>query len=607
MNESWKHNVKNAPRVPGVYIMKDGSGKVIYVGKAKDLRSRLRAYMNRTDTRFMIPFLTSKIETVEVIVTETEKEALILENNLIKEHRPRYNVFFRDDKNYFSIKIDLQKNPFPRFQLVRQMKKDGARYFGPYPSGNAAKETLNFLQSIFPLRTCHDRAFKNHSRPCLDYQIKRCLAPCAGLVDGSVYGRMVSNSIAFLEGNRNGLLADLSSRMKAAAEDLNFEEAGILRDRIGALNMTLEKQMIISAKFKDQDIFGLYREGNQTQAFVLHIRKGRLLGKNAFPLVTLETESEEILSSLITQYYDGNIDIPAEIILPFPLEDGAVIAEWLTDKRGKKVSLITPQKGRSMDLLMMANSNAGSLFKTEQLGKENAEAAIKQLKEKLSLKNIPRTIECFDISNVSGKYAVGSQATFVNGRPWKEGYRRYRIKTLADMDDYGMMREVLERRYKKNESLPDLVVVDGGKGQLGIAAALFKDLGIENVDIIALAKERRIVQPSALNRTEDRVYLYRRKEPVYIARFPAAHFLLQQIRDEAHRFAISYHRRLKEKRDFHSILDDIPSIGESRKKDLLSRFGDIKKIMDASAEDLQSVEGIGKKLSIQIHDFLKKA
>ena len=606
MTGHWQESIKNAPRETGVYLMKDADDKVIYVGKARDLRSRTRAYLNGTDKRCMIPFLTSRIRAVEFIVTKTEKEALILENNLIKEHRPRYNVYFRDDKAYFSIRIDLHRHKFPRFQLVRQIKKDGASYFGPYPSGSAAKETLHFLQPIFPLRTCSDREFTNHRRPCLEYQIKRCLAPCAGLVDISAYERMVREGIAFLEGREKGLLADLASRMKAASQQLNFEEAALLRDRIAAIETTLEKQRIVSTNFGDQDIFGLYRDGDQSQALVLKIRSGRLVGTKTFPLIALAAKSEEILSSLMTQYYDGEVEIPPRIITPIPVRDGAVIAEWLTEKTGKKVILSTPKKGRARELLLMADSNAENMFKTERQGRQNIETALGQLMVKLGLKSRPDRIECFDISNVSGKYAVGSLVTFVDGRPRKDGYRLFRIRTVADMDDYGMMREVLLRRYGKKEGLPDLVVVDGGKGQLGVALTLFGDLGIETLDVIALAKEKPASPSSSVSKAEERVYLPRRKEPVYLYRWPSALFLLQQIRDEAHRFAISYHHKLKQKKDFHSLLDDIPGIGETRKKVLLSHFGDIKKIKAASIGELQKAAGIGKELSVFIKEFLER-
>ena len=594
LRDTLESKIRNIPRAPGVYIMKDKNGRVIYVGKARDLKSRIRTYFGGTDSRFMIPFLVSKIHDVEFIITDTEKEALILENNLIKEHRPKYNVNFRDDKAYFNIRINLT-DPFPRFQLVRRAKKDGARYFGPYPSSASAKETLHFLQQIFPLRTCRDRELKNRKRPCLEYQIGRCLAPCANLIGSEAYRRLAKDGVAFLEGRENKLIADLCSRMNSATEHLNFEEAAVLRDRIAAIEKTLEKQRIVSMSFKDQDVFGLYREGDLTQICALYIRKGKLIGKKAFPIFKIGVDTSEILSSILKQYYDGDAFIPEETIVPHDMEDRAVIEDWLAEKKGRVVSIVVPGRGQGRDLLHLARRNAENMFKTELLFESNLEETGKMLVRHLHLRNLPGRIECFDVSNIGGQYAVGSMVTFVAGTPWKQGYKRFKIKTVVGADDYGMMYEVLKRRYRNRENLPDLIVVDGGKGQLGVAVSVLRDLGIEEIDIIGLAKGER----------EDRVYLPGRKDPVYLSKWPAAMFLLQRIRDEAHRFAVSYHRKLKEKEDFQSALDEIPGIGRDRKRVLLTFFGDIKKIREASVEALQHVDGIGKHTAEKIHAFLR--
>ncbi len=583
--------------MPGVYIMRDKDGDAIYVGKARDLKSRVRAYFGGTDSRFMIPFLVSRIHDVEFITTETEKEALILENNLIKEHRPRYNINFRDDKAYFNIRINLN-DPFPRFQLVRRPQKDGARYFGPYPSSASAKETLHFLQQIFPLRTCRDRELKSRKRVCLEYQMKRCLAPCLGIagIMSEAYRRLAKDGVAFLEGRENKLIADLRFRMNSAAERLNFEEAVILRDRIAAIERTLEKQRIVSMLFKDQDVFGLYREGDLTQICVLYIRKGKLIGKKAFPLkIRAGINTSEILSSLLKQYYDGEVFIPGEIIVPEDMEDRAVIEEWLAEKRGKTTSIAAPKRGQGMDLLRIARRNAENIFKTESLSADNSEETIRTLAEILHLRKPPERIECFDISDIGGQYAVGSMVAFAAGSPWKGGYKRFKIKTVTGADDYGMMYEVLRRRYRNRENLPDLIMVDGGKGHIGVAVSVLRDLGIEEIDMISLAKGEK----------GDRVYLPGRKDPLYLSRWPACLFLLQRVRDEAHRFAISYHRNLKEKGDFQSVLDEIPGIGGDRKRALLTFFGDIKKIRDAPVEALQQVDGIGKHTAEKIHTFLQ--
>jgi excinuclease ABC subunit C len=598
MSQGLKQSIQNAPRAPGVYLMKDGDDRVLYVGKARNLHARVRAYFGGTDERAMIPFLVSRVRTVDFIVTATEKEALILENTLIKEHRPRYNVNFRDDKSYYHLRIDLAQ-PFPRFELVRRPRKDGATCFGPYPSSAAARETLRFLQSLFPLRTCRDREMKIRRRPCLEHQIRRCLAPCAGLVEEAAYRELVRDAVAFMEGRENALIADLKSRMAQAAENLQFEAAATLRDRMAAIAATLEKQRMVSLSGGNQDIFGVYREGGLTQICCLFVRQGKLLGQKDFALLKLGGPTQALLSSLIKQYYDGAADLPETILIPEMLEDQAVIAEWLTDKRGRKVGIKVARRGQGGDLLKMARLNAENAFRRASLSADGTGEALQLLMEKLMLNRLPERIECFDISNLGGRWAVGAMVTFLAGAAWKTGYRRFRIRTVAGADDYGMLYEVLHRRYHKRERLPDLIVVDGGKGQLGVALSVLKDLGIEGVAAIGLAKEREDA------RAFDRVYLPRRKDPVPLYRWPAAQLLLERIRDEAHRFAVSYHRKVKEKQDLQSVLEKIPGVGRARKKALLTFFGDLRRIKRASPEELRQVPGLGRAQAQKIHAFFQ--
>jgi len=543
-------------------------------------------------------------------VTATEKEALILENNLIKEHRPRYNVLFRDDKDYLSLRIDL-KDLYPRFELVRRPKKDGATYFGPFASSTAMRETLAFLHQIFPLRTCKPLEFRSRKRPCIEYEIKRCLGPCCGLIEHAKYREMVDDAVAFMEGHGTSLVSDLKRRMVAASDAYRFEEAARLRDMISAIEATIEKQKIMSVSNINQDVFGLYREGNLTQICILFIREGKVLGNKKLVPIKLILESAEIVSSVLKQYYQSAILIPQEIIIPEEIEDREVIEEWLSDKKGARVYLEIPQRGNKKALVDMAHENAENIFKTDQLARENREDSLKLLAGHLHLKKLPQRIECFDISNIGGQYAVGSMVYFADGLPEKSGYKRFRINTVQGMDDYGMMYEVLKRRYMNKENLPDLLMVDGGKGQLGIAMAVARELGIEELDMIGIAKEDRDGNALPLRRrskgklqkSEDRVYIPGRKDPIYLSRHPRELFLLQRVRDEAHRFAITYHRKLKEKSDFRSVLDEIPGIGRGKKNALLAHFKDVNTIRQASIEDLKKVGGIGDELARVIHQF----
>jgi excinuclease ABC subunit C len=604
-----KEKMTSAPRFPGVYIMKDAQGKIIYVGKANDLKSRVSSYFTGKDTRPMAPFLVARVHDIDFITTSTEKEALILENNLIKRHRPRYNVTLRDDKTYYHLSLDPAER-FPRLQLVRKRLNDAALYFGPYPSGLAAKETLRFVQQVFPLRSCRNRDFKLRPRPCLEYQMGRCLAPCKGLVDEKSYRKLVESVVAFLQGHRRELISDLKKQMNEASQDLNYEEAACLRDRITFLEHALEKQNVDRGVEKDQDIVGLYEQDDHYQICILFVREGKLLGSKSFVPIKVKTDTVEVVSSCLIQYYDSDAGIPDEIIIPCRLTDEQVIIEWLTEKKNRKVTLTVPSIGTKNALLDMANDNARNLWEAAHKSRQQKTAALQILQEKLSLSKLPRRMECYDISNISGKHAVGSMVVFQDGEPDKNSYRRYRIKTLSEPDDYTMMYEVISRRFASRENLPDLVVVDGGKGQLNVALLVLKDLKIK-IDVIGLAKEERAT-PSGkgiikkkVAKSEDRVYLPGRKDAVFLSSWPQALRMLQQVRDEAHRFALNYHHQVKQKSDLLSVLDNIPDVGEARKRTLLKHFGSGKQVKEASLDELQKVQGIGKELAEKIYSYLR--
>ncbi|HQL89268.1 MAG TPA: excinuclease ABC subunit UvrC [Syntrophales bacterium] len=600
--EALDRKIKAAPARPGVYLMKDDRGEVIYVGKAKNLRNRIRNYFQGTDTRAMVPFLVSRVRDLDFVVTGTEKEAFLLENTLIKEHRPRYNVIFRDDKTYFSLRLDTRQD-FPAFQLVRKTRKDGARYFGPYPSGLAAKETLKYLHQLFPLRTCKDREFKTRRRPCIEYEIRKCVGPCVGLAGKEQYRKFIDDAVLFLEGRGTKLLDLLKKRMAEAAENLEFEEAARLRDRIAAIEATVEKQRMVSPDFKDRDVFGLYREEDQVQVCILRIREGKTLGTKKFAPVRTAAADAEVLSSLLGQYYDGELFIPAEVVIPEEIEDGGVLAEWLSEKRGKRVELIVPRRGPRRDLVAIARQNAEDSFKAERAVRMDEEAALALLRDKLHLHRLPRRIECVDISNLGGELPVGALVSFLDGRPDKSGYRLFHVRGVEGPDDYASMHEVLQRRFEGRDDLPDLLMVDGGRGQVGMAVKVLRELEIGNLDVIGLAKgsppagEAGGARRRPSMKEQDHVYLAGRKDPVYLHRHPAALLLLQRIRDEAHRFAITHHRRRLEKRNALSVLDGVPGVGAAKKKALLRRFGDLDALRRAGPEDLVKVPGITAKLA----------
>ena len=606
-NAAVKEKMASAPRAPGIYIMLDARRKVIYVGKANDLKSRVGSYLTGRDTRPMAPFLMARVQSIEFITTDTEKEALILENNLIKKHRPRYNVILRDDKTYCHLSLNPSE-AFPRLRLVRKRQNDAALYFGPYPSGLAARETLRFIQRIFPLRTCRDRDFQLRARPCLEFQIGRCLAPCKNRIDEAAYRTLVENAVSFLRGRRRELISDLKKQMSEAAQSLRYEDAARLRDRIGALEHALERQHVDAGGAADQDVLGVHSDSGTHRVCILFVREGKLLGSKSFTPVKTKADREEILSSALRQYYD-EAGLPEEILLPFSLSDEAVLLEWLAEKRQRSVRITVPQRGAKKALVDMACANARELQASDRKKDEQKTAVLQFLRERLSLAGLPRRIECFDISNLGGKNAVGSMVVFQDGEPDKSAYRRFRVRGPDEPDDYGMMREVLTRRFQGRDPVPDLLVVDGGKGQLNVALAVLSDLKIK-LDVIGLAKEERsfLVAKRRLQgkpaKSEDRVYLPRRKDAIYLSSSPAALSLLQRLRDEAHRFAVSYHRKLKQKNDFRSALDDIPRLGSRRKSILLRHFGSLERIRSCSPEELQALPGIGRALAETIHKVL---
>jgi excinuclease ABC subunit C len=601
--------IQSLPASPGVYLMKDQAGTVLYIGKAKNLRSRVRTYFGKSgDARLSLRFLMPKVRQVETFLTDTEKEALILENTLIKKHKPRHNIDLKDDKTYFSLKFNLEEK-FPKLNLVRKIKRDGGRYFGPYASSAAVKETLRILRHLFPLRTCNDANFRNRSRPCLNYQIKKCLGPCCGLVSPEKYAALVQEVILFLEGKNSQLIKLLEERMTEASEALNFEEAARIRDQITAIEQTLEKQKAVSQTPNDQDVFAFHRRGNAWEFQVLFSRRGILVGNKAFHFSRLNLPEEEALSAFLRQYYAEEPSIPHEVLLPQPIEDEGLLAEWLSEKKGARVEVHAPQRGEKKSLVEMAGKNAENSFQKRIGETETLALILQELKEKLRLKTLPHRAECFDISNLFGTLAVGSMVSFLDGRPDPSRYRHFKVHAPSFPDDYAMMYEVLKRRYGKLEpggEKPDLLIVDGGKGQLNVALAVLAELGLQEIPAIGLAKDKGPSLKKVSEKTADKIYLPNVKDPVLLGHSASLRYL-QRMRDEAHRFAIRYHKKLRGKRGLQTLLDDIPGIGEIKKKALFKEFGSLQKIQEASADRFSRLEPMTRKDAQTVFEFFHPA
>ncbi|GIW45974.1 MAG: UvrABC system protein C [Candidatus Binatia bacterium] len=601
---AWAEKLAAVPARPGVYLLKDSSGKVIYVGKAKNLRSRLRQYVRGDDERSQIQFLLRKIADVETLVTANDKEALILENNLIKQYKPRYNIRLKDDKSYVSVKVTVQ-DPWPRILVTRRIVSDGSRYFGPYDSAASVRETIDTIRKVIPLRTCPDAVFRNRSRPCLEYQIKRCLGPCCLPVDRAQYEQHLREAILLLEGKSQQLVQQLSAAMEQAAEELRFEDAARLRDRIRAIERTQERQQVFAHHRGDTDVWGLYREGGFLEVEILFLRQGKLTSHQRYSLGDIEFSDEEILSMLLQQFYQGERYIPDEILVPTALEDQETLEEWLSERKRQRVTIHCPQRGEKSRLIAMARENAVQAFRQRQDASEQRQRMCAELQRALRLRRFPHRVECFDISNFQGSMAVGSQVTFLDGAPDKNEYRRYRIKTVQQPDDFAMMAEVLQRRLARAREegvYPDLIVLDGGKGQLNVAVNLLHSLGLNELEVVALAKDRveRAPREAEIRHSEERVFVPGRKNPIVLRRNSNALFLLQQLRDEAHRFAVLYHRKLRTRERLRSALDAIPGVGAVRRRKLLRHFGSVRRLREATIEDLTAVPGISRALAQQI-------
>jgi excinuclease ABC subunit C len=602
-----EEKLQNLPDAPGVYLMKDAKGHVIYAGKAVSLRSRVRSYFQKGAKGEKTEMMVRQIADLETIVTHTELEALALESNLIKKHRPRYNVILRDDKNYPYLRFDI-KSEYPRLEVVRRLKKDGALYYGPYVPAGGMWEALALIRRTFPIAPCKGE-FKAErpGRPCVQFQIGRCVGPCAGGVDRAAYRDMVNQVRLFLEGKNRDLLDMLKSRMDEASERMDYERAAELRDRIAKIEGALEKQKIISPGFENQDIVGVATEAGRADIQVLFIRNGMLLGRKDFFLEDVRgMTNEEVLADFLHQFYGKEMIVPSEILLPLEVPDRPVFESWLTERRGAGVEVLVPQRGRKRELVQMASDNAAQSLREHLLSQRSKDRILANLQEELALGNLPRRIEAFDISTIQGSDSVGSMVTFENNRPDKRGYKRFRIKGVVGQDDFGMMAEVIRRRYSSPDmgELPDLIVIDGGKGQLNAALEVLTELGIEGPDVVGLAKARS--GDEGAEREFERVFLPGESEPVILPPASAGTHLVARVRDEAHRFAIEYHRKLREKRAVHSELDDVTGIGEARKKALLRHFGSIEKIKQATVEELASAPGVTKKAAEAIVEFYKR-
>ena len=596
---SLEEKIQRFPTSPGVYLMHDAAGEIIYIGKARILRQRVRSYFNQSgDSRYHVKFLMAKVVDIEVLLTDTEKEALLLENTLIKQHHPRYNLNLKDDKTYFSLRVDPHE-AFARFTIVRKRPRDGARYFGPYSSGAAAREVLRQMVRMFPLRHYPLATCMSRTRPCLYHQIGQCSAPCHGLITQEAYTELVEGAMLFLEGKGRQLVAEFRQRMTDASEQMRYEEAARWRNLLRSIEVTVEKQKVVLSG-GDSDVVGFYRDGNRVELALLFIRAGTLSGSRLFS-VAWELDDAEAISAFLQHYYSDAVFIPEEVLLPLDIDDREILSELFGELKGSRVSLLTPQRGTKRGLVILADKNAAAAYRERGEKESSAEAVLVELFERLQLMRVPRRMECYDISTIQGRFSVGSGVVFTSGSADKNNYRRYRIQTVVGQDDFAMLREVFLRRFSadsvEKNGLPDLVVVDGGVGQLNAAQEILAELGLTGCfDLVSLAKSRVLhdVSSPAVRRSDERVFLPGRKNPVVLRQNSKPLLLLAALRDEAHRFAISYHRKLRGKEGLASGIENIPGIGPKRRVALLKHFGSLQRIKEATVEEILAIPGMNR-------------
>ena len=602
MVESKRTLLKDIPKKTGIYLMKNVSGRPIYIGKAKDLRSRVGSYFNvGGDGRPQIHYLVKEVETIDYIVTKDEREALMLENSLIKTHKPKYNIRLKDDKSYSFLALTV-KEKFPKLIRTRRIKENGTLYYGPFASAGALKQTKKLIHKLFQVRDCSNEKFKRYwQRPCLNYNLHLCLGPCAKKVDQDSYLDAVEQAKSFLNGDKKDLIKILKKDMHRAAENEDFDEAMYFRDQIKMLEKDLEVQKVLSSNLDDRDIIGVYRSSDSYEIVVMFSRFGSIVDSAEYSINNFHQDEKEIMQQFLSRFYQDGRYIPTEILIRMEIENRNTYEEWLSGKKGKKVSITVPGRGAKRKLLEFSEKNAEESFKRKNSERLDNLTLLDNLKKSLSLKNTPRTIECFDISNIQGKNAVASLVRFLDAKPDKSRYRRYKVKTVTGPDDYASMFEILSRRFKRIEQdgweKPDLIMIDGGKGQLNTASKAINDLGYPGkIDLISIAKGRKEGET-------DKIYVYGEKKARLLNKNKEGLYLLMRVRDEAHRFAIEYHKKIRSKTFVASGLDNVPGVGRKRRTVLLNHFGSLNKIKSAKTDEIAALPGMNKKIAEEIKQF----